>query len=523
MEKHGIEIKAGFEGRTVLEALQEQGVYILAPCGGKGTCGKCRVRFLTGAPEPSEADKKVLSEDALARGERLACKVKAQEGMCVEAAAPDENAMEVETSFSISGSLPAGTAGAFEDAESGGMVGINGKAGMTEMAEGIVAAVDIGTTTIAMSSTAISPIAISSQGAGGRVLRTVTGINHQRAYGADVISRIDASNRGKGAALQECILGDLAKLRAQLCLPEDVQMIVSGNSTMEHLLQNLPCQTLGVAPYTSVDISLHRYENMLILPGISTFVGADIVSGIVACGMDQNDEICILVDLGTNGEMAIGNRDRIVSASTAAGPAFEGGNISCGVAGIPGAISGVEIEDKKARIRTIGDKAPVGLCGTGVLEVMYELLKAEIVDETGLMDDEYADDGFPLAEGIVFTAKDIREVQLAKAAVRAGMEVLLQEFGADYDQVGKLYLAGGFGQKIDLVKAVGIGLLPKELLGKIQAVGNSSLAGAVMAAQDPEVLRRMEHVAATAQETALAENPRFSDLYMEHMFFPEEE
>ncbi|MDO5132120.1 MAG: ASKHA domain-containing protein, partial [Eubacteriales bacterium] len=402
-----------------------------------------------------------------------------------------------------------------------------------EMAEGIVAAVDIGTTTIAMSSitmpstampsTAISPIAISSQGAGGRVLRTVTGINHQRAYGADVISRIDASNHGKGAALQESILGDLADLRAQLGLPQDVRMIVSGNSTMEHLLQKLPCQTLGVAPYTPVDISLHMYENMQILPGISTFVGADIVSGIVACGMDQSDELCILVDLGTNGEMAIGNRDRIVSASTAAGPAFEGGNISCGVAGIPGAISSVEIRDGEARIRTIGDKAPVGLCGTGVLEVMYELLKEEIVDETGLMDDEYADDGFPLAEGIVFTAKDIREVQLAKAAVRAGMEVLLQEFGADYEQVGKLYLAGGFGQKIDLVKAVGIGLLPEELLGKIRAVGNSSLAGAVMAAQDPEILRRMERVAATAEETALAENPRFSDLYMEHMFFPEEE
>ena len=150
--------------------------------------------------------------------------------------------------------------------------------------------------------------------------------------------------------------------------------------------------------------------------------------------------------------------------STAAGPAFEGGNISCGVAGIPGAVSSVEITDGRARVETIGGLPPVGLCGTGVLETVYELLKEELVDETGLLDDEYFDDGFPVAEGIVFTNKDVREVQLAKSAVRAGLEVLLEEYGADYDQIGKLYIAGGFGQKINLEKAVGIGLLPEELL-----------------------------------------------------------
>ena len=193
------------------------------------------------------------------------------------------------------------------------------------------------------------------------------------------------------------------------------------------------------------------------------------------------------------------------------------------VAGIPGAISAVTITDGRAAVETIGGAPPAGLCGTGVIEVMYELLKEEIVDETGCLDDEWIEDGFPLVEGVTFSAKDVRELQLAKAAVRAGMEVLLQAFGMDYDGVGKVYLAGGFGQKINLEKAVGIGLLPEELLDRMEPVGNSSLAGAVMAAQDPSVLERMARTAEMAEETALAENPLFSDLYMEHMFFPEQE
>ena len=481
---------------TVLEALQARGEYLSAPCGGNGTCGKCKVRFVQDPPAPSKADLHVLTEQELADGMRLACTAAASEGAVIEIPAQDESGIKVETSFALEG-------------DRGG-----GRGRSLSPASPLAAAVDIGTTTIAMSAV--------DKGT-GQIPGTATGINHQRAFGADVISRMEASNQGKGAQLQQSILDDLAALREKLGLPADVPMIISGNTTMEHLLQGLSCRTLGLAPYTPVDISLHTYENMTILPGISTFVGADIVSGIVACGMDQSEEICVLVDLGTNGEMAVGNRDRIISASTAAGPAFEGGNISCGVAGIPGAVSSVEIIDKKARVRTIGGGPAVGLCGTGVLEVTYELLKEELIDETGLLDDEYFDEGFPVAGDIVFTGKDVREVQLAKSAVRAGLEILLQEYGADYTQIGKVYIAGGFGQKINFEKAVGIGLLPEELLDRMQAVGNSSLAGAVMAACDSSVLERMRIVAETTEETALAENPLFSDLYMDNMFFPEQE
>ena len=501
---HRIRIENTAEGTSILQALQARGEYIPAPCGGNGTCGKCRVRFVQDPPAPSQADRKVLTEAEIADGVRLACRTAAVQGAVIEIEAGDEKQMDVASGFTLdvaSGRVPVqrDIVDGEKDTEEGGT---------------IAAAVDIGTTTIAMSAVDIGS---------GRILGTSTGINHQRSWGADVISRMEASNQGKGALLQKSIRADLDLLREELGLAQDARMVISGNSTMEHLLQGLSCETLGVAPYTPVDISLHEYENMTILPGISTFVGADIVSGIVACGIDQSEEICILVDLGTNGEMAIGNRNRIISASTAAGPAFEGGNISCGVAGIPGAVSSVEITDGEARVETIGGLPPVGLCGTGVLETVYELLKEELVDEAGLLDDEYFDDGFPVAEGIVFTNMDVREVQLAKSAVRAGLEVLLEEYGADYDQIGKLYIAGGFGQKINLEKAVGIGLLPEELLDRMVPVGNSSLAGAVMAACDPSVLERMRAVGENAEETALAENPLFSDLYMDNMFFPEQD
>ena len=501
---HRIRIENTAEGTSILQALQARGEYIPAPCGGNGTCGKCRVRFVQDPPAPSQADRKVLTEAEIADGVRLACRTAAVQGAVIEIEAGDEKQMDVASGFTLdvaSGRVPVqrDIVDGEKDTEEGGT---------------IAAAVDIGTTTIAMSAVDIGS---------GRILGTSTGINHQRSWGADVISRMEASNQGKGALLQKSIRADLDLLREELGLAQDARMVISGNSTMEHLLQGLSCETLGVAPYTPVDISLHEYENMTILPGISTFVGADIVSGIVACGIDQSEEICILVDLGTNGEMAIGNRNRIISASTAAGPAFEGGNIGCGVAGIPGAVSSVEITDGEARVETIGGLPPVGLCGTGVLETVYELLKEELVDEAGLLDDEYFDDGFPVAEGIVFTNKDVREVQLAKSAVRAGLEVLLEEYGADYDQIGKLYIAGGFGQKINLEKAVGIGLLPEELLDRMVPVGNSSLAGAVMAACDPSVLERMRAVGENAEETALAENPLFSDLYMDNMFFPEQD
>ena len=498
----GILIEHTDTRRSLLEVLQDRGAYLAAPCGGNGSCGKCKVRFTGNIPSPSDADVRLLSRREIEDGVRLACTAPVQEGAEVEISADDESDMAAAGGFSIRTGTGKENRKAEAYAEEGASV-LNGT---------LAAAVDIGTTTLAMSSVDLSE---------GRVVSTVTGVNHQRAFGADVISRIAASVQGKGGQLQKAILRDLDSLREQLGLPGNTPMVISGNTTMQHLLQGLPCKSLGVFPFTPEDISLHSCGTMTFLPGISTFVGADIVSGIAACGIDRSDELCVLVDLGTNGEMAVGRRGRILCASAAAGPAFEGGHISCGSAGIPGAVSGVEIRDGKVSLKTIGGLPPAGLCGTGVVEAVYELLKAGLIDETGLLDEDHFEDGFTLADGIVITGKDIREVQLAKSAVRAGLEVLLKTYGADFGHIGRVYLAGGFGQKINLKKAAGIGLLPEELLDRTTAVGNSSLAGAVMAACDPAVPERMKETAGTASEISLSDSPLFGELFMDYMFFPE--
>ena len=483
----------GASHKTLLEILQTEGIFLPADCGGRGVCGKCRVRFLNGAPKAVKEEKEKLSPEQLEEGIRLACRT-CPEGTFVVEWEQSEEEIEVES------------VGVFAETSAKNRSDRTDHGGRNRRV-----AVDIGTTTIAAALVDIQS---------GQVLAAETGINHQRSFGADVISRMQASNDGKGEELRQLAERDIRNLITGLGEdPETVPTVIAGNTTMEHLLRGLSCTTLGVVPFTPVDISLHREGNRLFLPGISTFVGADIVAGIVSVGMDESDEICMLIDLGTNGEMAIGNKEKILTTSTAAGPAFEGGNISCGVAGIPGAISRVTITDGKVAYETIGGKEPVGLCGTGVLEVMYELLKEEIVDETGLMDDEYTDEGFPVVGDIVFTDKDIREVQLAKSAIRSGAETLMKEFGAGHGDISRLYLAGGFGQKIDLTKAAGIGILPKELVKKTVAVGNSALSGAIMVAAEESVSERFLKAISVASEIGLSDNASFRDLFMQHMFF----
>lgn len=479
------------ETQLLLDLLQKEGASLPACCGGNGTCGKCKVHFLKGMPEPSESEKEILSEAEIEDGWRLACRSIIC-GTSVIEFSEGEDTMHVAGSslFLHEEDMP-----------------------QVDNSPYIVA-VDIGTTTIA---------AARVNSAKRMIEKVATTVNHQRSFGADVISRIEASNQGKGALLQQTVLNDLERLVERLGLDCDrVKLVISANTTMGHILQGLSCHTIGKAPYTPVDLSLHTWRNMEILPGISAFVGGDMVSGILACNMDQKEEISLLVDLGTNGEMIIGNRHRMLATSTAAGPALEGGNIQHGIAGVPGAIAAAEMKDGSLVIDTIQSAPPVGICGSGVIEIVYELLQAGIVDETGHLNEIYAEKGYPLTQDIVFTARDVREVQLAKSAIRAGLEVILKKYGITYKEVDRVYIAGGFGEHINLVKAVGIGLFPEELLLKMEVVGNSSLAGAVLYAEDHSLGKRLTKVAEHTAEISLAGNAQFSDLYMEHMFFPEE-
>ena len=286
-------------------------------------------------------------------------------------------------------------------------------------------------------------------------------------------------------------------------------------------------------------------------------MGADIVSGLYSLDLLNRTELCAFIDLGTNGEMAVGNRDRLLVTSTAAGPAFEGGNIEYGIGSIPGAISSVSLSEEPslpeplppvdgrktagsshkitAAIQTIGNKSPSGICGTGVIEAVAELLRVGLIDKTGMLDEEYFEDGFPLAvmssegpekeERIVLTQKDIREIQLAKSAIRAGFEVLLRRFGTDCAHISRLYIAGGFGYYLDVNKAALTGMIPKELTYKAEAVGNSSLNGVIRFLTSPDdegTLKQAEllkKLAEYGEEISLSSDPDFGRLYMQYMMF----
>lgn len=416
--------------------------------------------------------------------------------------------------------------------------------------EPCVIAADIGTTTLVLQLVG----AVSHE-----VLGCYSSINHQRRFGADVVSRIQASVSGQGKALATSIRDDLNRGIQQLMTEQGLsadrisKIGIAGNTTMLHLLMEYPCRTLGTAPFRPYNNGLQVIKSqdlfqaapqtpgqnekpdridcpVILLPGISAFVGADITAGLYACGIHEAQKPVLFLDLGTNGEMAVGTSEHLFVTSTAAGPAFEGGNITFGTGSVPGAICQVTIgPDGKAAVKTIGDRPPAGICGTGLIEGIAELYRTGLIDETGLLVPEYFETGYPLTQGehkepeeevpsIVITQKDIREIQMAKAAIRAGLETLITEYKTTVEEIDTMYVAGGFGYRLDLNKAAAIGLIPPQLASRAKAVGNSSLSGVVKYMLEAGSIP--SHIAKQAREVQLADSETFRQLYIEHMFFP---
>lgn len=504
---------------TLLSAIQTQLDEVPSPCGGRGTCGKCRIQVIKGQLPITSADQDILSARELTDGWRLACQAVPSEDLTIRIAWGNEKAITVQTGF-------------FKEPESP-LTDISYDQGKPTDRYGF--AIDIGTTTLA-----VQLISLKT----GMCIGTDTRLNSQRIHGADVITRIQASTDGKGKELLEQIRSDLRQsmetLRQKYCIPIKYieRIVIAGNTVMIHLLMGYPCDSLGKFPFTPYRIGelnisgkeifpeLDDSTDIQVYPGISTFVGADIVSGLCALRIAEKTSVQMLVDLGTNGEMVLGNKDRLLAASTAAGPAFEGGNITWGTGSIPGAICGVHLKDGKLDIQTIQELAPIGICGTGVVELAAELLRNEEMDETGRLTDQWFKSGFPISmnphgEQICLTQKDIRELQLAKAAVRGGIEALLNRYGITAGQIGRVYVAGGFGYQLDYEKAVQIGMFPKEFTGKFQAAGNSSLRGAVELLYSPDRMQEAARTASLAEEISLSSDPVFQEAYMDAMFFEE--
>lgn len=538
-------------GETLMSALLKKELISGSFCGGRGKCQRCRVQFLQGAPLPTSTERIAFTPDELRRGYRLACVTRPKNSCVIR---PDFISLDEK--------------GIITD-----MIAMSEKNDFKSQSKdtgnketGSLIAVDLGTTTIAMQLMDMES---------GQVIDTYCAMNPQRRYGADVLSRIQAANMGHAGMLRDSVwqvLQDgvdkfrdtIGRNRGQW-ETEPVKsakraeagpiccMCIAGNTTMEHLLMGLSTADLGRSPFVPVELGLQKCTitdkgvkkgntkdnniyntyatyntgadasplTVYITPGISAFVGGDIVAGLYGCNLlgalqkkEEPDQdpgknpgkdpdrdrttggAVLFIDLGTNGEMAITDGKRMIVTATAAGPAFEGG-------------------------------AGAAVQGSDMIAVTAALLAQGIIDETGLLAEPYFEDGItvsvPKRNGTVhLTQKDIRDLQMAKAAVRAGVEILYERMGRP--AISQVYLAGGFGYYLDVDAAVTVGLLPKEVQRYTRAAGNTSLAGAFAIGRDlwthrlreEALMERLRHV----ESINLAKQDGFEELYLQHLHFP---
>ncbi len=519
----------GTKGERLKAILDRAGCVYSLPCGGAGRCGRCRIKFLKGAPIPGSFEEKFLTDEETEDGIRILCRTVAYEDCEVEllgnvrdsgieVLSLEKDELEKESRHEQSTSNDH----------------------MSQNSYGI--AIDLGTTTIAAALVSAAP-----DNPGYKVLQTASCINSQRRYGSDVISRISAAEDATTReALRKSAVSDIENLIKELTESQNITYLgenpdlkaitIAGNTTMLYLLAGNDPKSLGSYPYIAEhlekewmlsDIILDNIPDisLTILPGISAFVGADIVAGLFTIDLNKEEKLFFL-DLGTNGEMAFYDGEKLRVTSAAAGPVFEAGGISCGVASIPGAIDHITIDetDHHVTIHTIGDAQPIGICGTGVMEITSELVKHHIADETGLLTDEYFDEGFPLTEDgkIRFTQQDIRNVQLAKAAIYTGAKTLLNG-----DIPDKVYISGGFGSKISPENVEELRMFPREFDGKIVAIGNSALKGAAQYTacvlsgweKENDATAKLDLITESAVETELATTDGFDEDYIAAMNF----
>ena len=502
------------EGMSLYHALQTEGIALSAPCAGNGTCGACKIKLLKGELSVTDKDKMYLSEAEIQEGWRLACQSYPTEDCAVYV--PTEQFAAV-TGYG-EGKTAAGNIVDNSGSNTGGLI----KKKENQLYK---IAIDLGSTTIAYELFCTET---------GETIRSLSTTNPQRLYGADVVSRIEQSNNGRRELLRDILRQQMRrdmKTLTEKIKPENIQSIaISANTVMVHLFMGYSCEGLGkypFAPYTLEGIKTNaRKVNLMdetipvrITEGISAYVGGDVLVGLGSQKFFSETKISLLIDLGTNAEMALlDGKGKLYVTSAPAGPAFEAANISCGVGSVEGAVNSICIENNVSQWTTIGEKKPIGFCGSGILEAVYELLKNGLMDETGLLCDAYFETGYPVGN-LTITQQDIRQIQLAKSAVFSAIQILLQKAGVAPKQVEQIYLAGSFGYHLNVEKAVGIGLLPLEFTGKIKAVENTSLQGTKELSLGRFYEKDLEDMKDMCEEIYLSNETDFQSIFMENMNF----
>ena len=492
----------GVQGETLLALISGEGVFLDAPCGGQGKCGKCLVRL--DSPDGEQV---------------LACKTTVSGSMDVYV--PDVMEMKIAGASVAAGSSDVGK------------VSKSAKLGV---------AVDIGTTTVVAHLTDIVT---------GARIATASGVNAQRPYGADVISRIQYCIENSHETLTRLIRGQLSDLIKKTCSAsgarlKDIGYIsIAANTIMEHLAAGYSPAGMGLVPFTPIslfgselpaggDLPVSSDAIIYFAPAISAYVGGDITAGMLAAGLENMAGTVVYLDIGTNGEIVLKQGDKYYCCATAAGPAFEGAEITMGMAAVSGAINHVKWE-AGLKLSVIGNDAPLGLCGSGLLDALAVLLETGAVDESGRLLDadeiehEIAEhigeaDGknvFWLKKdaGVYMSASDIRKLQLAKSAIAAGIQTLLQHAGVTEEQVGAFILAGGFGSFMDQSSAARIGLFPKSFLPTAITLGNTAGEGAALALLSDSARDALNNIRDRCEYIDLSTSPVFNEQFVEQMMF----
>lgn len=467
------------------------------PCGGRGRCKGCKVKVLAGSLPHTEEDKALLSAGELAEGWRLACRARAQGDLRIQLAQWEMPILTDDSRFAFKPRI------------------------------GLGVAIDLGTTTLVAQLLDLQT---------GRVLSVRTALNAQTRHGADIMSRVEFAVLNQGQpTLQTLVREQIGRLIVDLlsAVPSPnvglESVVVVGNTVMHHLFSGLSVEPLSRYPFDPAQVGLQSFvatdlgwdlpgnPKVYFLPCLGGFVGSDILAGVLATRIDERKSLGLLIDLGTNGEIILGNGERMLCAGTAAGPAFEGARIAMGMRAATGAISEVDIRNGQLHCRVLGGVSPRGICGSGLVDAAAAGLDLGWIQPNGRL----AGNGpLLLAPPITLVQRDIRELQLAKGAIAAGVRILLEQWGAPIGDVEQVFLAGAFGNYLNQSNARRIGLL-EFAAEKIVSAGNTALLGAKLALfslpeQDisySDILRKVQHI-------SLNEAPGFQDTYAEKMAFP---
>ncbi len=461
------------------------------PCGGEGYCGGCKVKLLSGDVKDPEKHEELNYKLGLDENYRLSCISELCEDITIEIPQLESIVLADNSTYNFTPK------------------------------EGFGIAVDLGTTTI------VSQLIDLSN---GHVVDVQTSRNPQTRFGSDIMSRImHAMNKEGKEESQALIRSEIYDMVISLIKQKKINLkkiVIVGNTVMHHLFCGFDVTPLGSYPFetgnnysvelTSKDLGWDISNNteIIFVKPIASFIGSDILAGVLASGMHKNSDLTALVDLGTNGEIVIGNNKKILCASTAAGPAFEGANIQMGMSAMTGAISSVSLEDNKIDYHVIGNQDALGICGSGLIDATMAFLQNESLDYGGAFISE--DEKLFLGSRVYMTQKDVREFQLAKAAIAAGMQILVNKLDKNLSDITRVYIAGGFGNFLNLDNVTKLGMLEVEKY-KIKKLGNSALIGAKMLLfyddySFDEILSKIEHISLDA-------DPSFQDIFVDKMFF----